>query len=211
MATSIAVKDKDGNAVTVATIDALMALLPAALAANGGLKMEGVASGVPVPVVGVAALPSASFTRPADTTPYAVGDLVANSATAGSVTPMQFTVARVAAGSGFIRRCRLRKSGTSVTNAQFRLHLYSASPTPANGDNGAWSTDQSANYIGAFDITVDRAFTDGAAGNGLPVNGSEVNFALASGQVVYGLAEARAAYTPGNGETFAFALEVGQN
>lgn len=162
-------------------------------------------------VGGHTTLASANFTRPADTTAYASGDLVANSTTAGSVTPMQFTVARVAAGSGMIRRARLRKSGTSVTSASFRLHLYRASPTPANGDNAAWSTDQVANYLGSIDVTCDRAFTDGASGNGVPNTGSEINFKLSSGQVVYGLCEARAAYTPASGETLTWELEVLQN
>lgn len=160
-------------------------------------------------VGGVTLLAAATqFTRPADTTAYASGDLIANSTTAGSVVPLQFTVARVAAGSGMIRRCRLRVSSTVLTNASFRLHLYTASPTPSNGDNGAWLTDKALNYIGAFDITLDKAFTDGASGNGTPNIGSEINFALASGLIVYGLLEARAAYTPTSAETFDVALEV---
>lgn len=163
-------------------------------------------------VGGHAATPSATFTRPADTTAYASGDLVANSTTAGSVVPMSFAAAaRVAAGSFAIRRVRLRKSGTSLTNASFRVHFYSASPTPANGDNGAWSTDGVANYLGAFDVTMDRAFTDGAHGAGLPIQGSEVAVALASGQTVYALIEARSAYTPASGETFATTPEIWQN
>jgi hypothetical protein len=163
-------------------------------------------------VGGKTALVAASvMTRPADATAYASGDLVANSTTAGSVAPLSFAIARVAAGSGMIRRARIKKSGTGVTNASFRLHLYAASPTPANGDNGAWSTDGAANYLGALDVTVDKAFTDGAVGNGAPVVGSEINFALASGQTIYGLLEARGAYTPGNTETFVVTLEVIQN
>lgn len=162
-------------------------------------------------VGGVIARPSANFARPADTNAYALGDLVANSTTAGSVAAMQFTVARVAAGTGMIRRVRLRKTGTSVTNASFRLHLYSAAPTASNGDNGAWLTNGNATYIGAFDVTCDRAFTDGAGGNGIPKDGSEINFVLASGQVIFGLLEARAAYTPANAEVFTVDLEVLQN
>ena len=154
---------------------------------------------------------SASFSRPANTTAYAAGDLVANNTSAGSVTAMEFTVARVAGGSGMIRRGRLRKTGTSVTLASFRLHLYLSAPTVSNGDNGVWLTDKAADYVGAIDITVDRAFTDGAAGNGLPVTGSEINFDLASGTKLYGLLEARAAYTPASGETFTLDLEVLQN
>jgi len=151
---------------------------------------------------------NATVTRPADTTAYASGDLVANSTTAGSVTPMQFTVALWAGGTGMIRRCRIRKTGTSITNASFRLHLYNASPTPANGDNGAFSTNQAANYVGALDVTMGQAFTDGASGNGVPLVGSEINFDLPSGTVLFGLLEARAAYTPASGEVFTVDLEV---
>ncbi len=152
------------------------------------------------------AVPTTSFTRPADTTAYA-----ANSTTAASIVPMSFTVARVAAGGGMIRRCRLRKSGTGITNALFRLHLYKASPVPTNGDNGAWLTDQAANYVGAMDITFDRVFSDGAAGNGVPLSGSELNFKLASGQIVYGILEARGVYTPASAEVFTVTLEVLQD
>jgi len=161
---------------------------------------------------GVIARPSANFTRPADTTAYASGDLVANSTTAGSVTAMSFTVARVAAGNGMIRRARIRKSGTSTSGATFRLHLYNAAPsTITNGDNGAFSTSGVADYLGAIDVNVDRAFTDGAAGNGLPITGAEINFKLASGTTIVGLLEARGAYTPGNAEVFTVDLEVIQN
>jgi hypothetical protein len=154
---------------------------------------------------------SASFTRPGDTTQYASGDLVANSTTAGSVVPMTFTIARVAGGSGMIRRARIRKSGTGITNSSFRLHLYNTAPTVTNGDNGVWLSNQSATYIGAIDINVNRAFSDGAAGNGAPLDGSEINFALASGTSVSGLLEARGTYTPGNAEVFTVELEVLQN
>jgi hypothetical protein len=108
-----------------------------------------------------------------------------------------------------VRRITLRKSGTSLTSASFRVHLYNAtSITCANGDNGAWSTDKVANYIGSFDVTMDRAFTDGACGLGAPNNGSEVNFTT---QNIYALVEARAVYTPGNAEVFTIIAEVVQN
>ena len=162
-------------------------------------------------VVGITERASATFTRPADTTAYASGDLVANSTTPGSVTPMEFTVARGELGSGMIRRARIRKSDTGITNANFRLHLYNTSPTPSNGDNGAWLSNKSADYVGAIDITVDRVFTDGAAGNGVPISGAEINFRLPSGPNIYGLLEARGAYTPASAESFTVELEVLQN
>lgn len=182
--------------------------LPILLDAAGRLIPGQPAEGVVATVGGIIANPSANFTRPSDTTAYASGDLVANSTTAGSVAPMQFTAARVAEGSFMVRKCRLWKSGTSITNSAFRLHLWTASPTPTNGDNGAFVATGSATYIGALDIPSMIAFSDGAAGNGVPLTGSELSVKLSSGQVIYGLLEARGAYTPGNAESFAVVLEV---
>ena len=157
---------------------------------------------------------NATFTRPNDTNAYASGDLVANNTVAGSVAPMQFTVARIAAGSGLVRRARLKKSGTTVTNASFRLHLYATAPTPTNGDNGVWLTTHSA-YLGSLDLDLSggngRVFSDSASVIGTPAVGSEINFALASGQLIYGLLEARGAYTPVAQEVFTADLEVLQN
>ena len=151
----------------------------------------------------------ASVTRPADTTAYAANDLVANSATAGSVVPLSWSVGRYSGGSVCIRRGKLSKTATSTTNASFRLHLYTSSPTVTNGDNGVWVSTESG-YLGAIDITVDRAFSASAAGIGVPVAGSEIN-AVLTGTTLYGLLEARGAYTPASGEMFTVTLELWQN
>lgn len=163
--------------------------------------------------VGTIANPSDTFTRPADTTAYASGDLVANSTTSGSVLPLTFNVARNTGGSLMVRRARLRKSGAGITNASFRLHLFRAAPaTVTNGDNGAFSVSGVADYLGAIDITVDRAFTDGASGHGVPVVGSDICVKLGAGvSTIRGLLEARGAYTPGSAEVFAVELDVLQN
>lgn len=146
---------------------------------------------------------SAVFTRPSDTNAYASGDLVANSTTAANVVPVVFSGTPP---EGFmVRRVRIKKSGTSITSSSFRVHLYGTGTiTVANGDNGAWSTNQVARYFGAFDVTVDRAFTDGAMGVGGPATGSEMN-----GQgPLWGLVEARGAYTPASAEVFTIELEM---
>lgn len=155
--------------------------------------------------------PSDTFTRPADTTQYAVGDLVANSTASGSVVPLQFSAARVAAGSFAVVRARLRKSGTGTTAAAFRLHLFSSAPTVTNGDNGAFVPSASADYLGAIDIAVNRACSDGAVGAGVPVVGNAICVKLAAGQVIYGLLEALNTYTPVSAEGFSVTLEVLQD
>lgn len=153
-----------------------------------------------------------NFTRVADTNVYASGDLIANNVTAASVVVMTFANAsRITAGSGSIRRAKLKKSGTSITNASFRLHLYAAAPgLPTNGDNGAWLTAESS-YLGAFDFSLDKVFTDASEGFGMPSVGNEINFQLASGSSIFGYLEARAAYTPISAEVFTPTLEIYQD
>jgi hypothetical protein len=179
---------------------------------NLGVKLDYVNDSILA--VGSVATPSVSFTRPVDTTAYAIGDLVANSVTAGSVTPIAFTTAaRVSGGSGLIRSAKLKTSNTSLTAASFRLHLYAADPSAStgitNGDNGAFLTKE-AGWLGAIDITLNQAFSDAASGIGTPNVGSEAIF-VATGQTIWGLVEARGAYTPTSAEVLTVTLSILQN
>lgn len=159
-------------------------------------------------VVGQTVIFSTSFTRPSNTTAYASGDLVANSTVAGSVTPMTLALARANDKPLMIRRARLQKSTTGVTNASFRAHYYKDSPTISNGDNGAWLTTLSG-YLGYVDITMSQSFSSQAIGIGVPNAGSEIITAPSSGTSnIYALLEARAAYTPGSAEVFTLYTEV---
>ncbi len=153
-------------------------------------------------------IPSQSLTRPANVVTYASGQLVANNTVAGSVTPFAFLNATKAAGStSRMERVRMRKTGTGLTNAYFRAHFYGRAPVPVNGDGAAWLT-SIADYLGAFDLTVDRAFTDGAEGAGVPKDGNALEFTLNGGTTLYGLLEARGAYPPVSLESFMLFAEL---
>lgn len=148
------------------------------------------------------------FARPADTTAYASGDLVANSTTAGSVVIPTIGFNPKEGGTAFIRRVKLLKSSVGVTNAAFRVHFYRSAPTPANGDNAAWSTTESG-WMGSFDVTIDKAFTDGAAGIGIPTTGTVAIAVNPTSKLrLWALIEARGAYTPVSAETFTVQAEV---
>lgn len=165
----------------------------------------------PLTAGGLTAVVTATFNRPANTTAYASGQLVANSTTAGSVVPLSLAAARINAGTGAIRRVRLSTNKTGLAgNEVFRVHLFKTSPTVANGDNGAFSVNGvAAVHLGIFDITLDRVFNDGAKGVAAPIVGSEILFDAGTGtQNIFALIEARGAYTPASGETFVLALEV---
>lgn len=147
-----------------------------------------------------------TFTRPADTTAYADGDLVANSATAGSVVPLVFSVPVGNGRSIEIIGGTLQKSDqTDVANSQFRIHVYTSSPTPANGDNAAWSTDI-AGYLGFVDLGLMIAHTDDAYIRTYIPLVEIMSFNIGPKNVLYGLIEADAAYIPASEETFTAGL-----
>lgn len=159
---------------------------------------------------------SSTITRPANATPYASGQLVANSVTAGSVNNLQFTtLARVSGGSGVIVGASIQKSTTSVTNAAFRLHLFNTAPTYVTaGDGSNISTVVVASgkgYLGYVDITTMVAFSDVAWGTGAPDNTRGSIPYVATAQTIFALVEARGAYTPGSAEVFTIALDALQD
>lgn len=152
--------------------------------------------------------PSASFTRPDNTDAYASGDIVANSATAGSVVPLSLGAGSNGA-SIEVLRARLRKSGASITNSAFRIHLFRDLPVFDKGDNGVFATGVSgvSSYLGAIDVTVGQAFDDGAAGFGAP--SPALRHRLAAGaSILYAVVEARGAYTPAAEEVFTVTLDI---
>lgn len=157
--------------------------------------------------------PSNSFTRPANTTQYADADLVANSATAGSVVPLKFQVSGLSSGRGRVRRARLHHSQATNTDSHFSLHLFSADPTstaPTNGDNGAFALAVgSGSYLGEIAIdgtTLGMVATDGAMHQAAPA--SPIIYDLDTGRTLYGLIEAKDTYTPASAEVFTVTIEV---
>jgi hypothetical protein len=157
---------------------------------------------------------SNNFTRPADTSAYSANDLIANSTTAGSVVPLSFSIS-IGNGRGVkIVGARLSKTDeTDVANSSIILHLWTASPTPANGDNGAFST-TGAGYIGKITFPTMTAFTDdafavmesGAVSGGF----NPLQTYLRATDTIYGLLQAVAAYSPASAEVFTVTLTIEQ-
>lgn len=159
---------------------------------------------------------SASFSRPADTTAYAAGDRIAN-ATSGAVVLEVPGVFREPGELVTIDRLVLRKSGNSLTNAQFRAYLFNTLPVSSAQDNAAFSSSGTltvndvAGMYGPFAVTMDNAGTAGARGSGIPAAGSSIT--IQGGSVsghetsLWVLLDAAAAYTPVSGETFTLEID----
>lgn len=156
---------------------------------------------------------SQTITRPADTTAYAAGDLIANSTTAGSVTPFRFYIPRGLGKNLVIKGAKIVKSDqTDVANSAIDIWVFTSSPTVANGDNGALSADLvTAGYIGQVSVGAMLAGTDDAIGVVSLADSAWLYNYLGAADSLYGLLEATAAYSPANAETFAVSLIIDQS
>lgn len=152
----------------------------------------------------------ATLTRPveAPAVQYTANDAVTDSLTAS--TAIAFANALRAAGqTGFVIGGRMRKSTVSVTNAQFRLHLFTAAPAAIANDNAAYA-EAWANrliYIGYIDFVSWRAGSDCAESPGI-LSRVVLGYKPTSGTSISGVMQVLAAYTPVSAEQFAISLDV---
>ena len=165
---------------------------------------------------------SAELTRTADGNAYAIGDQIASTITAGSVTPLQFTVARSAGFTGRIIGSQLITDSATAFGA-IRLHLFNTTPFAAGGfqgDNAALALTYTAlttgsagtapHYIGYVDFITFIAQSASAESIGQADQTEMVFDCAAASSVIFGLLEARAAFTPASAQKFTVALDVVQ-
>lgn len=150
---------------------------------------------------------SSSFTRPNDATAYAAGDLVANSTTAGSVTPLSWLTA------GSMPFCapgiRLHKTG-ATGSLVYRIYVFAAAPTVSTvGDNGVFASNanNAADCMAIYEGTL-YGFKDGATGILVPISGVIEQKYVGDATTIYGLLEVRSAWTPGAQEVVTSTLHM---
>jgi hypothetical protein len=157
-----------------------------------------------------------SFTRPADTTPYTIGDAIMDNTVAGSATLQKFdNLVRTANGTGYITKLKLHTNTVvSVSLPQIRLHLFSAAVTVQQGDNAAAVIKHAdrASYLGYIDLAAAVAAAGGTSDTSVAFDAT-LRFAVQGDatQDVYFLPEARTGFTPINAQTFEFTATCEQN
>jgi hypothetical protein len=155
---------------------------------------------------------TASFTRPADVTAYASGDVVNDSTSA----PTVLTFPRATKGSGefsILQSATIITSANQATKPELQLFLFDSPVTPDN-DNAVFTPtdDELATLLHIISFPA-SAFvvgdaTSGAGGNAV-CNAQELQLpinTLMSGNAIYGVPVMRAAYTPVSGEVFTIRL-----
>lgn len=143
------------------------------------------------------------FTRPANATPYAIGQVMNGTGT----SPLSFEINT--SGGGNIWIVGGQASTSIATNApNINLMLFSGLPTVA-ADGGVFSptdAEMQQNYLGtisfnSFATLGQNGFSDGATLSGKPIIG------VPNGTIIYGVAVANGAYTPSSGEQFTFRFD----
>jgi hypothetical protein len=159
---------------------------------------------------------SSSITRPANTTQYAAGDVIA-----AVTTNNHFVFSgclRTGFNTGFLSGARITSSANQSTKLDAQLFLFSSSqdgtdPITETADNAAWSPtdDELAARIGVVNFPVADWFagdvTSGAGGNS-GCDANNLGVVLRSNPDIYGVLVARNTYTPVSGEVFTISLLV---
>ena len=214
---SVASQPLPTGASTEATLAAASAKLPATLGQKTSVNSMAVvvaSDQSALPVAGNYTAATGNFTRPANTTAYAAGQIISNSVTAGSCAPITLTVARASNTTGAIRRASLKVNDSAWLNATVRVHLFQDSPTFSAGDGGTLTANLTeSGYLGYLDVTIDRSFASTTVkGHGVPAVGAEINFTPSSGtQNIFAVLEARSAVTPAASKVFTVVVEALQN
>jgi hypothetical protein len=148
--------------------------------------------------------------RPADTNAYAIGDIVAQSVTAGSCSALALAVATSVDRPGAIIRCRLKVDNQAWLSAVVAVHVFRDPPTFSNGDNAAYAGGLTeSNYIDAFDVTLSDQFSDYVSGIGVARGPRFMAFRPHAGtQNVYCVLETKTAVTPASAKTFTIEFEA---
>lgn len=191
---------KAANTPSTASDNALVATLRDAIAAYGFTKATTEIS--------------TGFTRPNDTTAYAVSDALSDSTT----TPTTLIFAgcgRTNGGSGYIVNAHCFTNLPSFTGT-LRLHLFK-STVAATADNSPYLLLQANNAvrIGYIDFI---GFTTGASGSNTAICAATFpqsrsigfNCDVASNSL-FGLVEVRSTFAPTANQTFTFTIGVEQN
>jgi len=131
--------------------------------------------------------PTSTLTLTSATTAYAIGNLIASSATAGSVVVPSFAIA-TSGGAAVINKLLLTSNDSTSTawgSAQIQVDLWTTAPTFTNGDRAAFVVATgTAAHRAAFTCTMSPEYGDGVYAECTPNYGSEA-VKLASGTTIY--------------------------
>lgn len=190
-------------------LSSLIALLPSALgqaAMSASSPVTMASDQTPVPVGSSIAQPTASFTRPADTTAYTIGDVVCNSTSAPVVLTFA-NMARVNGGAGVIAAFQMVLGSNPSTKPTYDLMLFDTAPTIDNDNAQFTPTDaEMLKFVGRIQLSVPTVGdTSGTGTNCVYVSNDPLTYKCdAASTSLFGVLVARNAVTPASADTYNF-------
>lgn len=151
---------------------------------------------------------TAEITRPANTTAYAVGDVVTGTVAA----VLEFAnLAAYPNGLGRVIGGSIQKSTANITNAKFRLWLYAGTIATVGADNApaVLRYADKESYLGTVEFPL--MVQDGSSVFSAIAIDNELSIpfkCIGAKRNLYGVLVAEGAYAPGNAETFFIRLAV---
>jgi hypothetical protein len=89
-----------------------------------------------------------SFVRPANTTRYAIGNLVANDTVGASCVPLSYGFLPAYGGGGVISSVRVSKTGTALRTLRAHFFGRGTAPVATNGDGAAFDVSDALTWLG---------------------------------------------------------------
>jgi hypothetical protein len=154
------------------------------------------------------------FARPANTTAYAVGDVVSNDET--TTTLMTFAnFSRVNAGSGYIVGAKLVTDKKSIT-PRLRVHLYNVINPTVSGDNVAAQMKYAdeGKYLGYIDLPSLVTFADTTNSDASHAVNFDIRIpyaAAAATRSIFAWLETLDVFGPASGQKFTLRLYADNN
>ena len=134
---------------------------------------------------------TSTLTLTSSTSAYSAGQLIANSATAGSVSVPSVFLPQ-GAKAALIPRLRVSINDATSTawgGVAIQIDLWSAAPTFANGDRGAFlPATGAASHLGAYSCTMSAEYGDGVYAECAP-NAGAVAATYVSASAIYWTAQ----------------------
>lgn len=147
---------------------------------------------------------SNSFTRPADTTAYTIGDAITNSTASPAV--LQITIPGAVNGQAYvITEAKVISSNKGATLPLFNLYLFPTTYTATN-DNAALTIDQTTYESGGIVVALTEQSSVASYSRTVATGLNYVRALDTNDTKLYTTLQANNAYTPASGEKFTVVL-----
>ena len=145
-----------------------------------------------------------TYTRPADTTAYAVDDYSSNSTSSPTTGGLTFTMARASGKGGILTDVIITSSNNAATTLQGELWLFDQAPTAGN-DNVTWALSDAdvLNLVAVIPFSLIKEANNSWA----HIQNLNIGYTCVGSTNLRGLVKVKNTYTPASSEVIGITLK----